>query len=344
VFDDGWVVGSSQALALDSVPAQVQPAPGRTAPELTAPELTAPERTAPGRTAPGRTNTDRAAVLAELRAELAARPATASATGRAVPTLPALPAFAELLPDGGLRRGASYAVQHSTTLTMALLAGASRSGSWCGIVGVPGFGAEAAAGLGIDLSRVVLVPEPGQQWLNVVATLVDVLDLVVVRPSSRAYDAETRRMAARVRERGAVLVVQDRDWSGCELRFAITASHWHGLGAGHGHLTSREVTVEATGRGAGGRSRSTRLWLPDRAGDIRGADPVGESAVVLGFPDHHGTGEHEVGQHDTGRRGTSHHTTGHHATGHHATGHHATGQHWADRLLDDDRDLPARAG
>ena len=259
MFDDGRVVGSSQALAPDSVRAPVQPAP---------------VQPAPGRTVPGRTAADRAAALAELRAELASRPATATATGRAVPTLPALPAFAELLPESGLRRGASYAVQRSATLTMALLAGASRSGSWCGIVGIPGFGAEAAAGLGIDLSRIVLIPEPGRHWLNVVATLVDVLDLVVVRPSTRAYDAETRRMAARVRERGAVLIVQSREWSGCELKFAITASRWHGLGAGHGHLTSREVTIEATGRAAGGRSRSSRLWLPDRAGDIRRADPV----------------------------------------------------------------------
>jgi hypothetical protein len=221
-----------------------------------------------------RTERNRAAVVEELRAKLAARPSTATTPGRAVPTVPALPAFGDLLPERGLRRGASYSVQRSTMLTLALLAGASRAGSWCGIVGMPGFGAEAAAGLGIDLTRIILVPAPGRLWLTVVATLVDVLDVVVVRPPARPYDAEAQRLAARIRERGAVLLAQRPDWPGCELRLAITTSTWHGLGAGHGHLTSREVTVEATGRSTGGRRRTTRLWLPDRAGEVRSAEPA----------------------------------------------------------------------
>ncbi|REF36581.1 hypothetical protein [Thermasporomyces composti] len=209
---------------------------------------------------------DRAAVLAELRAELAAMPTAATAI---VPTLPALAAFADVLPEGGLRRGASYVVQVSTTLTLALLAGPSQAGSWCGVVGLPGLGAEAAAATGVDLTRLVLVPSPGRHWLTVVATLVDVLDLVVVHPPSPAYDAEARRLAARVRERGAVLLVHGSDWSGCELRLTVTSSRWHGLGAGHGQLTAREATVEAVGRGTGGRRRATRLWLPDRDGQVR---------------------------------------------------------------------------
>jgi hypothetical protein len=215
-----------------------------------------------------RSAADRAAVLAELRAELAARPTTAGVAGRAVPTVPALPAFAGLLPDGGLRRGASYAVAGSTTLTLALIAGASKAGSWCGLVGFSHLGAEAATGLGVDLGRLVLVPSPGRKWLGVVAALVDVLDVVVVRPPGSAPDGEVRRLAARVRERGAVLVVQDADWSGSELGLSIISSTWHGLGAGHGHLSAREVTIQATGRGTAGRRRTSRLWLPDHAGAV----------------------------------------------------------------------------
>ncbi|MGW5359505.1 hypothetical protein [Actinopolymorpha pittospori] len=243
---------------------------------------------------PKRSAADRAAVLAELRAELAARPTTAGVAGRAVPTLPALPAFVDLLPDRGLRRGASYTVEGSTMLGLGLVAGASRAGSWCGLVGLPTLGAEAATGLGVDLSRLALVPSPGRQWLGVVAALIDVLDVVLVRPPTPAYDAEARRLAARVRERGAVLVVQGSDWSGSELRLSITSSTWHGLGSGHGHLTSREVTVEATGRGTGGRRRTSRLWLPDQAGGISPAltaspvspvSPVTTDAATADTPD-----------------------------------------------------------
>ncbi len=238
---------------------------------------------------PRRSDADRAAVLADLRAELAAKP-TAAAAGRAVPTLPTLPAFADLLPGQGLRRGASYAIEKSTMLTLALAAGPSRAGSWCGVVGMPGLGAEAAAGLGIDLTRFVLVPSPGRQWLSAVAALIDVLDVVVVRPPTRAYDAEIRRLAARVRERGAVLLVQDGDWAGSELRLAIRSSTWHGLGAGHGHLAAREVTVEATGRGAGGRRRTSRLWLPDRDGGVR---PAAVASPTLASPAS-GSGDDDV--------------------------------------------------
>lgn len=96
--------------------------------------------------------------------------------------LPTLPAVAELLPGAGLRSGAVYSVRTSTALVMAMMAGPSAEGAWCGVVGMPSFGAEAARGLGVDLERLVLVPDPGQDWLNVVAALVDALTVVVVRP------------------------------------------------------------------------------------------------------------------------------------------------------------------
>src|SRR5690606_4630410 len=170
----------------------------------------------------------------------------------------------------------------STSLLLAMLAGPSRAGLWCGVVGLPGLGAEAAAGYGIDLRRLALVPSAGSRWLEATAALADVLDVVVVRPETPVRDAPARRLAARLRERGAVLLVvsggergrwgEPSDWPGRELRFAVTASRWTGLGSGHGHLTARRVTVEAVGRGAP-RGRRVDLWLPDSEGVVRPADP-----------------------------------------------------------------------
>lgn len=80
-------------------------------------------------------------------------------------------ALADLLPDGGLKQGAAYSVTASSALVMALLAGPSQAGSWCGVVGMPEFGVEAAEALGIDLDRLVLVPHPGDQWLTVTAAI-----------------------------------------------------------------------------------------------------------------------------------------------------------------------------
>jgi hypothetical protein len=62
----------------------------------------------------------------------------------------------ELLPGGGLRRGSTVAAQGATSLLFALLAGATHTGSWCAVVGMPALGAVAAAQLGVDLAKVAL--------------------------------------------------------------------------------------------------------------------------------------------------------------------------------------------
>ena len=177
-------------------------------------------------------------------------------------SLPTHPAIASLLPGGALQQGGAYSVERSATLIMALLAGPSAAGSWCGIVGVPEFGVEAAAGYGIDLERLVLVPYPGDQWLQVTAAIADVMTVVVTRPPKQASDGQVARLAARLRQRGATLIVLGA-WPQTEAMLSITDSSWSGIGHGHGHLTAREVTVTVSTR-TSGRPRSARLWLPDR--------------------------------------------------------------------------------
>jgi hypothetical protein len=49
-------------------------------------------------------------------------------------------------------------------LALALLAGASADRAWCGIAGVPVAGILAAAELGLDLERTLLVPDLGDAW------------------------------------------------------------------------------------------------------------------------------------------------------------------------------------
>lgn len=175
--------------------------------------------------------------------------------------LPTHPALAPLL-DGGLKEGAAYSVERSATLLMALLAAPSAAGSWCAVIGVPEFGVEAAERFGIDLERLVLVPHPGDQWLNVTAAVADVMGIVVTRPPKRASDTSVSRLAARLRQRGTTLFVLGA-WPQTEAMLSLSGSRWHGIGQGHGHLAAREATVTVTTRTAA-RPRSARLWLPDR--------------------------------------------------------------------------------
>lgn len=180
-----------------------------------------------------------------------------------------------------LRAGDSYAVD-CASLALALMAGPSRAGGWCAVVGVGDFGAEAAYALGVDLGRTVLVPDPGDQWLEVTAALVDVATVVVVSPPGRVTEQIADRLAARLRKRSAALVAQERtpgDWPRCEVRLTTREPAWSGAGAGHGHLRSRRLVVEAQ-RGTAPPRRGA-LWFPAEDQAYRHAEPVAAPIRVV---------------------------------------------------------------
>ena len=183
--------------------------------------------------------------------------------------LPVVPALQPLLPSGGLRRGTTVAVTSSAALALALIAGASAAGSWVAAVGLPDLGIVAAVETGIALERLALVPSPGARaWPTVVAAFLDAVDVVLVRSPPRLPAAQARRLAARARERGAVLVPLGAWSQPADLRLAVTSSAWQGIGQGHGHLLARQVEVTIAGRGAATRERRFLLWLPSPDGTI----------------------------------------------------------------------------
>jgi hypothetical protein len=224
------------------------------------------------------------------RARVRARLQQALDTAQQSRSLPTLPALSDVLPGSALRAGATYAVTGSTSLVMAMMAGPSGDGGWCGVVGLPRFGAEAAAGLGVDLDRLVLVPDPDREWLNVVAALLDALTLVVVRPPGRVTAAEASRLSARMRTRGAVLVATGPyapAWPGAEARLRVEQSDWSGLGTGAGYLTGRQATLTVTGRGTAGRPRRHLLWLPGPDGTVSAVSAVTTAPASVEMPEWH---------------------------------------------------------
>lgn len=198
--------------------------------------------------------------------------------------LPALPALDRIVP-GGLLRGAAYEVTGSLALALALAAGPSSEGAWCAVVGVPEMGAEAAEAFGVALDRTMLVPAPGEHWPHVVSTLADVTDAIVVRPPLTVRDVEAQRIVARLRQHATTLLALTPHagaWPRPAGRLEVTESSWTGVGAGHGHLGRRHVTVTATGRW--GRPHRTHLWLDasvEPAFDAVPASPVPTSPVPL---------------------------------------------------------------
>jgi hypothetical protein len=215
-------------------------------------------------------------------------PARAPAGREGERPLPVLPPLAPLLPHGVLRRGSTVVVQGSPSLLLALLAGPSQAGSWCAVVGMPALGLVAAAEMGVVLDRFPLVPVPGAGWGTVTAALLDALDVVVVAPpnrgaGSRVRDGDARRLAARARQRGSVLVpfgVRAGGWEGADLWLTVGDARWDGLADGHGHLRARQVEVRCAGRGTAARPRRIRLLLPAPLG----VAPVASLPAVTSIP------------------------------------------------------------
>jgi hypothetical protein len=183
-----------------------------------------------------------------------------------VKTLPVAASLRPLFPEGGLRRGSTVSVGQGaasggTSLALSVLQGASSSGSWCAAVGFPELGLVAAAQLGLGLDRLALIPNPGGQWPVVVAALLDGVDVVLFRLPGRIREVDARRLAARARERGSVIVALGEGWPGADLRLAVTSSAWRGHEHSGGYLRERQVEIVATGRRAAAGERRVTVAL-----------------------------------------------------------------------------------
>lgn len=180
-----------------------------------------------------------------------------------VPRIPVAthPALADLVQ---LRTGSSYEVD-SASLAMALLAAPSQGGAWSAVVGAADFGVEAAAEMGVDLTRTVLVPDPGELWLEVTSALVDVVTMVVLRPPVAVGARVASRISARLRKRSAALVSWG-PWPGAEASLSLRESTWSGAAQGHGRLSSRRVVVDV--RRGSAPPRRAELWLPGQGEPI----------------------------------------------------------------------------
>lgn len=167
------------------------------------------------------------------------------------PPLPVPHELRDLLPHG-LPRGTVTQVSGSAALVLSVLAEACGrvdalgEEPWAAVVGHPSIGLLAAERLGVPLERLVLVPDPGDGAAAALAALIDGMDIVVLGDLP-LVDADRRRLTARARERGTVLL-STAPWRGASAVLRATGVRWRGLGQGTGRVTARELTVERADR------------------------------------------------------------------------------------------------
>ena len=235
------------------------------------------------------------AAIAQLRTALAhARPVVLAEQRR----LPLLQAFQEVFPGGGLQRGSIVHVSGAvgaTAVALALAAGPTQAGSWAACVGVEQMGWAAAAELGVQLQRVAVIQTPSKSWATVTAALVDSFDLVLCGAQHAPSAQDARRLVARARERGSVVMFisgeslgaarHARPWpSVADVELSVVHAEWFGIGQGTGRLRQRHISLDVTGRRGLSRSQRLELWLPDISGAVAAAEHIQASTPTEPTP------------------------------------------------------------
>jgi len=194
-------------------------------------------------------------------------------------SLPVAGSLGALLPGGGLRRGSVVAVGGSvgaggTSLVLHLAAAATTAGEWAAFVDPRStLGGAAAAEAGVSLELCAFVRRvPSTRWATVVAALLDGVALVVATVPPGLHRGDAHRLAARARERAAVLVMIEPPpaagsrrataWPAeTALRLTAEGSPWPGLLAGSGLLAPRVLRVGVEGHGCTRSGEITPLAL-----------------------------------------------------------------------------------
>src|SRR5439155_6883156 len=92
----------------------------------------------------------------------------------------------------------------------------------------PSLGLVAAAEVGVALERFPLVAGSRADWPAVTAALLDAVDVVLLCPPPHVRASDARRLRARARERGAVLVTTGASTPDADVRLTMTGASWKG--------------------------------------------------------------------------------------------------------------------
>ena len=193
-----------------------------------------------------------AAVGAARAPVVLARDRALALTGPLAAALPSVQRGSVVVVGGLMGTGATSAV-------LGIAAAATAAGEWAAMVDDGGtLGGLAAAEAGVDLARFAVVRDvPRDRWATVVAALLDGVSVVVAELPRSVRVGDARRLAARARERAAVLVAfapDARTWPAeAAVRIHARGGQWHGLGGGErggdGVLVVRVPMLEIESRG-----------------------------------------------------------------------------------------------
>ncbi|AYE94475.1 hypothetical protein C0J29_06415 [Mycobacterium paragordonae] len=142
------------------------------------------------------------------------------------------------------------------SLVLRMVAAVTAGGGNAVIVGQPDIGLLAAVEMGADLSRIAVIPDPGNDPVEVAAVLIDGMDLVVLGLGGRRVTrTRARAVVARARQKGCTVLVTDGDWEGASTRlearvcgYELTPSFGGGTPPGVGRISGVRLQISRCGR------------------------------------------------------------------------------------------------
>ncbi|OBK19903.1 hypothetical protein [Mycobacterium asiaticum] len=164
---------------------------------------------------------------------------------------------AGLLPTGPARlpRGTVAVLSGARSLLLRMVATVTADGGNAAIVGQPDIGLLAAVEMGADLSRLAVIPDPGNDPVEVAAVLVDGMDLVVLGLGGRRVTrTRARAVVARAWHKGCTVLVTDGDWEGASTRLEARVCGYElsaGSRPGFGRISAVRLQISGCGRAIG---------------------------------------------------------------------------------------------
>ncbi|WP_280385266.1 hypothetical protein [Nocardia wallacei] len=165
--------------------------------------------------------------------------------------LPVPPPLADILPDGGIRRGTVTSYSGVAGPLAGIVAAVTAAGGNVALSGVPQLNPYAVVEMSGDLDRMYFVPDPGDDHAEVLGVLVDGFSLVVAGARGLALPpSRSSAIAARARASGcSVILTGGIRWQGSGLRIVTRVVGYEGIGRGYGRITKLRFKIRAQGAG-----------------------------------------------------------------------------------------------
>lgn len=171
-------------------------------------------------------------------------------------------ALSSLLPGGGLARKQVTSCADCAALVVELISYVSAAGGHVGIVGWPDLSLAQVAEEG-DVSRVIVVPDPGAEPWAVTGVLCEGLDLVVHKGLGELSPTRARPVLAKVRGGQAALLTVGVRLPGTVTEIGAEVVAVRGVGRGVGRIRGVDIEVRVASKST--RPRRGILTCGERA-------------------------------------------------------------------------------